>query len=63
MNRWMEEYLKEIISYFGPFLFRRSRADIVLIIVGRLSIFSPALRKFSEKVELTGADEGRSQKL
>ena len=48
---------------FRSFLFRRSRADIILIIVGRLSIFSPALRKFSEKLELTGADEGQSQKL
>ena len=48
---------------FSVLLFRRSRADIVLIIVGRLSVFSPALRKFSEKIELTGADECRSQKL
>ena len=55
----LEEYLKEIISYFGPFV-QKKPCDIVLIIVGRLSVFSPALRKFSEKIELTGADEGRS---
>ena len=54
-------YLREWSEISVPFV-QKKPCDRDLIHVGR-SIFSPALRKFSEKIKLTGADGGHSQKL